>query len=169
MLRASLLALIVGACVLSPGAFAGGPFAQRGTVSAIVNAATIDVHLADGTSERVQLFGVAPPGAGNCALGQAAGDITALALGKSVWLVAVKGKPRRTILAYAILPGGLDLGLELVRRGDATVRADEHPFKQLAAYLRAQSSAQAGSLGAWAYSAPAPDGHGSGHGHGPKG
>jgi endonuclease YncB( thermonuclease family) len=166
MLRASLLALIVGACLFSPGAFAGGPFAQRGTVSAIVDAATIDVHLADGTSERVQLFGVAAPATGNCALGQAAADITSLALGKSVWLVAVKGKPRRTILAYAILPGGLDLGLELVRRGDATVRADQHPFKQLAAYLRAQSSAEAGALGAWACSTPPPDPHG--HGHGPK-
>jgi endonuclease YncB( thermonuclease family) len=165
MLRASSLALIVGACLLAPAAFAGGPFAQRGSVSAIVDLATIEVRLADGTSERAQILGIAPPGGGSCALGQATADITALALGKPVWLVAVKGKPHKSILAYAILPGGLDLGLELVKRGDATVRTDQHPFKQRSAYLRLQSAAQAGSLGMWGCttaSAPSPDGHGHG-------
>jgi endonuclease YncB( thermonuclease family) len=164
MLRASSLALIVGACLLAPVAFAGGPFTQRGAVSAIVDPATIEVHLVDGTSERVQIFGIVAPAAGSCAQGQATTDITALALAKSVWLVAVKGKPRRTIDAYAILPGGLDLGLELVKRGDATVRADPHPFEQRTAYLRAQAAAHAGSLGLWGCGTALPSKPGD-HGH----
>jgi len=165
MLRASPLALIVGACLLAPIALAGAPFAQRGSVSAIVDPATIEVRLADGTSERAQIFGIASPADGSCGLGQAAADIATLALGKPVWLVAVRGKPHRSIFAYAILPGGLDLGLELVKRGDATVRTDQHPFNQRSAYLRLQSAAQAGSLGLWACaatSAPSPGGHGHG-------
>jgi len=167
MLRASLLALIVGACLLAPVALAGAPFAQRGAVSAIVDPVTIEVRLTDGTAERAQIFGIASPVGGSCAIGQATADITALALGKRVWLVAVKGKLHGSILAYAILPGGLDLGLELVKRGDATVRTDQHPFKQLSAYLRAQGAAQAGSLGLWGCTtapAPSPGGHGNGHG-----
>ena len=155
---------------LVPAALAGGPFAQRGAVSAIVDPATIEVRLPDGTSERVQLVGVAVPRGDSCVLAQATADITTLALGKPVWLVAVKGKPHRTILAYAILPGGLDLGLELVKRGDATVRTDQHPLKQRSAYLRAQSAAHAGSVGLWGCTTTAaPKPGDQGHGHGPPG
>ena len=149
MLRALPLALIVGAGLLATAAFAGGPFTQRGAVSAIVDPATIEVRLTDGTRERVQIFGIAAPAAGSCALPQATADITTLALGKPVWLVAVNGKPRDTIRAYAILTGGLDLGLELVKRGDVSVRTDEHPFEQRSAYLGAQSAARAVALGLW--------------------
>jgi endonuclease YncB( thermonuclease family) len=125
----------------------------------------------------VQVFGLTAPAAGSCALGQAAADATSLALGKPVWLVAVQGgsskSVRRAVVAYVILPGGLDLGLELVKRGDATVRADQRAFKQRAAYLRAEDAAQASSLGLWGCgggqtttttttSAPPGRGHGQG-------
>jgi endonuclease YncB( thermonuclease family) len=125
---------------------------QQGTVAAIVDSSTIDVRLPGSKSERVQLFGVSALADGSCALSQAQADITSLALGKSVWLVAVGGKPGRNhalVVAYVVLPGGLDLGLELVRRGDVTVRTDAKPFKQRHSYLRVQAAAESGSLGLW--------------------
>src|SRR5262249_20853288 len=87
------------------------------------------------------------------AVTQATADAAALALGKSVWLVAVQGGPprnsRRPLLAYVILPGGSDLGLLLVNRGDATVRTDQHQWKQRASYVRAEQVAQAALLRLW--------------------
>jgi endonuclease YncB( thermonuclease family) len=135
------------------GALGSPPVTQRGTVTAIANPGLLTVRLGDGTRELVQVLGLTAPAAGSCALGQAAADATSLALGKPVWLVAVQGgsskNVRRAVVAYVILPGGLDLGLELIKRGDATVRADQRPFKQRAAYLRAENAAQASSLGLW--------------------
>jgi hypothetical protein len=66
----------------------------------------------------------------------------------------VQGRPpkngRRPLLAYVVLPGGSDLGLLLVSRGDVTVRTDEqHPLKQRASYVRAEKAAQSASLGLW--------------------
>ena len=157
MLRAPVLAALAlilgGLFVASHPASGSQPFAVRGTVTAIVDPATLDVLLADGTGKRVELFGIGAPRAASCALAQAMTDTSSLARGRPVWLVAVQGTARRSVrgplVAYVILPGGLDLGLELVKRGDVTVRANQHPFKQLAAYLGAQSDARASSLGVW--------------------
>jgi endonuclease YncB( thermonuclease family) len=150
----ALVALVMGVVVGTGDARAGAPLAYHGTVVAIVSPGSLSVRLSNGKTEPVQLFGLAAPAAGSCAFSQADADITSLALGKTVWLVVISssgghGQPR-TLLAYAILPGGADLGLSLVQRGDATVQADEHPFKQKASYLRAQSNAQSSSLGLWA-------------------
>jgi len=174
------LALVVGGLFLAPEAAPGSPpFAQRGTVTALVDAVTLEVRLLDGTSDQVQLFGVAAPAPASCAVASATADATALALGKPVWLVAVQGAPpknrRRPLLAYVVLPGGPDLGLQLVRRGEATVRTNQHPFRQRAAYVRAEKAAQTAELGLWgctpAPSAQAPtttttttQGQGQGHG-----
>lgn len=157
MLRAPVLAalaLILGGSFLaSEAASVSPPFAQRGTVTALVDPVTLDVRLPDGSSERVQLYGVAAPATASCAVTQATADAADLALGKPVWLVAVQGGPpknrRRPLPAYVILPGGPDLGLQLVKRGDATVRPNQHPFKLRAAYVRAEKAAQAASLGVW--------------------
>jgi len=177
MLRApflAALALIVGSSFLVPqAARATRPLTQRGTVTAILDPRTLDVRLTDGTAEVVQLFGLMAPAPGSCALGQATADAATLALGKPVWLVAVPGGPsrnrRRPVPAYVILPGGPDLGLALVKRGDATVRADQQSFKQRAAYEEAQRAAQASSLGLWgcpvapqATTTGPPPGHGKG-------
>jgi endonuclease YncB( thermonuclease family) len=158
MLRATVLAalaLIAGSfCVASEAASGSPPFAQRGTVTLLADPVTLEVGRPDGTSERVQLYGVAAPAPASCAVTQAMADAAALALGKPVWLVAVQGRPpknsRRPLLAYVLLPGGSDLGLLLVSRGDATVRTDkQHPLKQRASYVRAEKAAQAASLGLW--------------------
>src|SRR5262249_7744496 len=115
------------------------------------------------------------PAAGRGGLGEAPTAAGSLALAKPVWRVAVQGAPSKSrggaVTAYVILPGGLDLGLELVKRGDAAVRTSRSPFKQRAAYLRAQQAAQASSLGLWGCTSgqattttttPAPPGQGQG-------
>jgi endonuclease YncB( thermonuclease family) len=144
-------------------ALSSGPhlFIQRGIVTAVVDPVTIGLRLDNGTSERAQLIGLAAPAADSCAFHQAPADINALAGGRPVWLAVVQKEPprhgQRVVLGYAILPGGLDLGLELIKRGDATVRTDQPPFKSLATYMDAQATAQASSLGLWACSSsPAP-------------
>jgi endonuclease YncB( thermonuclease family) len=133
------------------------PFTQRGTTTAIVDPVTLEVRLTDGTSERVQLIGLQPPAAGSCALSQATADLGALVSGKPLWLLVVppKAKGKRVVTAYAILPGGADVGLELVRRGDATVW-HHGTFKQLTVYARAQKDAQGAKLGLWGCTPAAP-------------
>jgi endonuclease YncB( thermonuclease family) len=188
MLRGKVLVgliIVLAACALVPVApSAPQPFTQRGTVTAVVDPVTLDVRITAETSERVQLIGLKPPGAGSCALSQATADLGALVSGKPLWLLIVppRGKAKHIVLAYAILPGGNDVGLELVRRGDATVARNERPFKQLAAYTRAQKAAQAARLGLWgctpsaaspatppAPSPPPGQSHGNGNDHTPPG
>jgi endonuclease YncB( thermonuclease family) len=181
MLRGQVLAgiaITLAVCAVSPVASSTPPpFTQRGTVTAVVDPITLDMHLTDGTSERVQLIGLQPPAAGSCALTQAATDLSGLVSGKTLWLLVVppNGKGNHAVVsAYAILPGGADVGLELVKHGDATVRHGGGPFKELAAYTRAQQAAQAGKVGLWGCSpataatppAPTPPGHENGHGQG---
>jgi endonuclease YncB( thermonuclease family) len=147
------LALFLGPFFLAADARGSRPFAERGTVTAVVDAVTVEVRISDGTGEQVQLFGVAAPLPTSCAVTQATADAAALALGKPVWLVAVQGAPPKNrglpLVAVVILPGGPDLGLQLVKRGDGTVRTDERPFKKRAAYVRAEKAAQAAELGLW--------------------
>jgi endonuclease YncB( thermonuclease family) len=173
------IAITLAGCALAPAATSTPPpFTQRGTVSTVVDAVTLDVRLPDGKSERVQLIGLQPPGAASCALGQATADLGALVAGKPLWLLVVppKGHAKNVVAAYAILPGGADVGLELLQRGDATVGRAKGPFKQLAAYTRAQKTAQAAGLGLWGCTAAAPtpasppgqSGQSHGHGHSGK-
>jgi endonuclease YncB( thermonuclease family) len=135
-------------------------------VISLVDQGALVVRIADGTSERVQLVGITLAPLGSCAFAQATADLGALVTGKPVWLLIAVGKGR-LVGAYVILPGGIDAGLELVQRGDATVSSAQ-PFKQRAAYLRAQKVAQSGSLGLWGCNAPSGPEQ-QGHGHDPQG
>jgi endonuclease YncB( thermonuclease family) len=146
---------------LAPAASLASPsVTQKGAVTAVLDGRTIQVRLSTGKSERVQLLGLAALATGSCATAQANADLTQLAAGRPVWLVAEPGRSLRkagmTVVAYVFLPGGIDLGLELVKRGDAAVAAKTHPFKQAAAYLGAQAAAKASSLGLWACAPAAP-------------
>jgi endonuclease YncB( thermonuclease family) len=171
---AATLALILGGSVLATNAESAPPLTQQGTVSAVVDPGMLDVRLPGSAGQRVQLFGVTVAGGASCAFSQAHSDLASLALDKPVWLVSVGGKSGRKhapVTAYVVLPGGLDLGLELVRRGDATVRTDVQPFKQRVTYLRAQAAAESGSLGLWGCNSsspatpPAPPGESQGRGN----
>ena len=174
------MAVATAACVLAAvAASTPQPFTQRGTVVSIVDPATVNVHLTDKTGEQVKLIGLQPPAPASCGFAPAMADLNALVAGKPVWILVVppRGAPARQrspVTGYVILPGGADVGLELLRRGDATVRRDQGPFKQLATYKQAQEAAQVGSLGLWGCSpalptAPAPSqqqGQGQGQGEG---
>jgi endonuclease YncB( thermonuclease family) len=175
----------MAACVLAPvGSSTPQPFTQRGAIVSVVDPATVNVRLTDNTGERVKLIGLQPPAPGSCGFDPALADLNALVAGKPVWILVVPprvapAKKRSLVTGYVILPGGADVGLELVRRGDATVRRDQGPFKESAAYKQAQKAAQASSLGLWgctsagtppAPAAPAPgQSQGQGQGQGQSG
>jgi endonuclease YncB( thermonuclease family) len=173
----------MSACILAPvGSSTPQPFTQRGAIVSAVDPATVDVRLTDNTGERVKLIGLQPPAPGSCGFGPALADLNALVAGKPVWILVVppRGAPpkkRSLVTGYVILPGGADVGLELVRRGDATVRRDQGPFKQSGTYKQAQKTAQASSLGLWGCTSdgtpPAPAapaaGQGQGQGQGQSG
>ena len=176
------IAVAMATCVLAPvGSSTPQPFTQRGAIVSVVDPASVNVRLTDNTGERVKLIGLQPPAPGSCGFDPALADLNALVAGKPVWILVVppRGAPakkRSLVTGYVILPGGADVGLELVRRGDATVRRDQGPFKQSAAYKQAQKAAQASSLGLWGCTsagtppaaAPAPgQSQGQGHGQGP--
>src|SRR5262245_46523672 len=137
--RLAAVALIAAASLLAPAASLASPVTQKGVVTAIVDGRTLQVRLTGGKGERIQLTGLAAPGSMSCAAVQSEADLAHLAQGKLVWIVAETSHGAHSsgsaLVAYVFLPGGLDLGLQLVKRGDASVAGGKHSFKQAAAYL----------------------------------
>ena len=162
---ASLLAAL--ACVAAAGAAPSGPsaaagaFAYRGTVTHIVDGDTLDVRLTSGKTERVRLIGVDTPERGACFTAQATARTRWLALSKAV---ALRGDPTQgtrdrygRLLAYVWIPGGKDLGYQLLAGGYAKVYVHRTAFERLPAYRRAEAAAKSPATGRWkACAAPAP-------------
>jgi endonuclease YncB( thermonuclease family) len=176
MLRTARLAVttLVATALLAPAASLASPsVTQKGVVTAVLDGRTVQVSLSTGKTERVQLVGLAPVAASSCVAAQANADLTHLAAGQPVWLVAEPGRSAHnagaSVVAYVFLPGGIDLGLELVKRGDAAVAAKTHPFKRVAAYLSAQAAAKASSSGLWACNSTTPAAPSHGHQGGSSG
>jgi len=135
------------------GAFGATPFTKRGTVTYVVDAQTIAVRIVGGSTTRVQILGIKGPAAASCGYATATADIADLASGQLAWLVGDRAQPvhnrQGRLIAYVVLPGGLDLGLELIKRGDAEVDPAAKKFKQLHTYRKAQAKAETTSLGMW--------------------
>ena len=55
----------------------------------------------------------------------------------------------KRLLAYVWLPGGKDLGYQLVAGGFAKVYVYDRPFRRLSAYRSAESSAKGTTAGQW--------------------
>ena len=154
-----LVALALGASTASLAALsasAAAGFTKRGTVTRIIDGETLSVRLVDGTSERVRLVGIDGPAVGACWSREATADMNELVGGKLAWLVGDPTQGTRDregrLVAYVVLSGGIDLGFELVKLGDAKVLLEKKPFKELAKYRRAEAAASALSLGVWACS-----------------
>jgi endonuclease YncB( thermonuclease family) len=152
-----VLAAVAFAAVTCPAvahAAPSAPYTLRGTVTDVVDVVTLDVRLTNGRIVRMRLIGLTGPPSGSCGHNGAIADVVGSAAGKLVWLVGDSAEPSRDrqgdLLGYAILPGGQDLGLALVQRGDATLTGGKRRFAQLASYAAAQAAAKAGSLGVWA-------------------
>jgi micrococcal nuclease len=132
------LAVALGAC--------GGEEAKRGAGGGVVNRVadgdTLEVRVAGDREERVRVLGIDTPELGDCGADEAAAAARSLALGRRVSLTGDATQAGRDrfgrLLAYVELPGGRDLGLELLRRGLARVYVyGRHPFERVGAYRRA--------------------------------
>jgi uncharacterized repeat protein (TIGR01451 family) len=139
----SLLLLLALAGTLSAAAPATEPRSSVATVTGVVTADTLDVRLASGKVQRVQVAGVRAPAASACYATEATTEARRLALGKRVRLLA-GGQG-----AYVTLPGGADLGRALVGSGLAQIDAWGKPFARFAAYVPVQQRAERANAGLW--------------------
>ena len=146
----------VAACALAAGYAAAAPsgeFTQRGVVTRIVDGDTVDVRLAGGKQERVRLIGIDAAERGACFSAQASARARELALSKPVVLRGDRTQDTRDrygrLLAYVWIPGGRDLGYQLVAGGFAKVYVYRDPFQRLAAYRTAEARAKSAPAGTW--------------------
>jgi endonuclease YncB( thermonuclease family) len=140
-----------------------GAFTYRGTVTHIVDGDTLDVRLTSGKTERIRLIGIDTPERGVCYFSQATVRARQLALSKQVVLRGDATQDTRDrygrLLAYVWLPGGKDLGYQLIAGGFAKVYVYRNAFARLSAYRNAGAAAKGATAGQWkacAALAPAP-------------
>lgn len=130
-----------------------GGFTQKGVVTEVVDGDTVRVRLANGKNERVRLIGIDAAERGTCFASAATARATQLALSKPVVLRGDRTQDTRDrygrLLAYVWLPGGRDLGYQLVAGGFARVYVYRDPFQRLSAYRNAEGKAKAAPVGAW--------------------
>jgi endonuclease YncB( thermonuclease family) len=155
LLLAAMLAALT--CVAagsadSPAAI-GGAFTFRGSVTHIVDGDTLDVRLTSGKTERIRLIGVDTPERGVCYAAKATERARQLAMSKPV---VVRGDPTQDtrdrygrLLAYVWIPGGKDLGYQLVAGGFAKVYVYRDAFQRLPAYRNAEAAAKGAPAGEW--------------------
>jgi endonuclease YncB( thermonuclease family) len=143
-----VLALLLAA---SAAAATGGAFTAHGVVTHVVDGDTLDVRLDGGRVERVRLIGIDAPETGDCDAAAATDAARALADGRRVALVGDPTQATRDrygrLLAYVWLPGGRDLGFQLLAAGHARVYVYDRPFRRLAAYEAAR--ARGAGKGMW--------------------
>jgi micrococcal nuclease len=137
-----LLPALALAAALASGC--GGEEAERGAgvVNRVADGDTLEVRVAGDREERVRVLGIDTPELGDCGADEAAATARSLALGRRVSLTGDATQAGRDrfgrLLAYVGLPGGRDLGLELLRRGLARVYVyGRRPFERVGAYRRA--------------------------------
>ena len=159
MKRATLITsfcLLACACLVLAGhaaAAATGGFTQKGVVTEVVDGDTVQVRLAGGKSERVRLIGIDAAERGACFASAATARARQLALSKPVVLRGDRTQDTRDrygrLLAYVWLPGGRDLGYQLVSGGFAKVYVYRAAFERLGPYRTAESRAKSVPAGAW--------------------
>jgi endonuclease YncB( thermonuclease family) len=157
-----LVASVAAICVVVGAAFVladatsaapSGRFTQFGTVVRVVDGDTIDVRLAGGKQERVRLIGIDATERGACFSSQASARAQALALDRKVVLRGDATQDTRDrygrLLAYVWLPGGKDLGYQLVAGGFAKVYVYRTVFERHSAYAKAEAQAKGSPRGLW--------------------
>jgi endonuclease YncB( thermonuclease family) len=160
VLALAALTCVAAGTAASPAAVAGA-FTYRGTVTHIVDGDTLDVRLTSGKTERIRLIGIDTPERGSCFFSQATTRAGQLAMSKQVVL---RGDPTQDtrdrygrLLAYVWLPGGKDLGYQLIAGGFAKVYVYRNAFQRLSAYRTAGAAAKSATAGQWkACAAPVP-------------
>ena len=140
---------------------------MKGNVTGVIDGDTIVVHLANGRTEHVRVLGIDTPEAGTCWASQATAATRRLAGGKRVTLIGDATQDTRDrygrLLAYVWLPGGKDLGFQLVAGGYAKKYVFARPFKRLSAYEYAEGLAHGKGLWSCGAKQPAPAPSGNCH------
>jgi endonuclease YncB( thermonuclease family) len=152
-LLAAFVALTCVASAAALGRNATGAFTYRGTVTHVVDGDTLDVRLGSGKVERIRLIGIDTPERGGCYFANATARARQLALSKPV---VVRGDPTQDtrdrygrLLAYVWIPGGKDLGYQLLAGGFAKVYVYRDTFQRLSAYRNAEAAARGVTGGQW--------------------
>ena len=156
MKRVTIIVLLACAGTVLAGlasAATSGEFTQKGVVTRVVDGDTLDVRLASGKNERVRLIGIDAAERGACFAAPSAERARQLALAKLVVLRGDRTQATRDrygrLLVYVWLPGGRDLGYQLVAGGFAKVYVYRNPFQRLGVYRTAESTARSAPAGAW--------------------
>jgi micrococcal nuclease len=140
-----------------------GRFTLRGTVKYVIDGDTLG-FLRDGTArvEHVRLIGIDAPEFRECLSRRATETARSLAHNRRV---TVKGDPTQDTrdqygrrLAYVWLPGGRDLGFQMLERGLARVFVydRDHPFQRVSAYRRAEQAGRTKPASIWRRCPPQP-------------
>lgn len=131
----------------------------RGTVTHVVDGDTLDVRLASGKTERIRLIGIDAPERGVCFSAAATARARQLAMSKPVILRGDATQDTRDrygrLLAYVWIPGGKDLGFQLIAGGFAKTYVYRNAFARLAAYRSAEAGARDATAGQWSACATA--------------
>jgi endonuclease YncB( thermonuclease family) len=151
---ACLLTVIAAGLLAAAGsASTDGRFSYTGMVARVVDGDTLDVVLAGGKRERVRLIGIDAPERGACYAVSATARARQLALSKRVVLKGDATQDTRDrygrLLAYVWIPGGKDLGYQLVAGGFARVYVYRNAYERLPAYRKAEAAAKGGTVGQW--------------------
>ena len=149
----ALLFLLVCAVAGVASASTTGDFTQKGVVTEVVDGDTVWVKLASGKREKVRLIGIDAAERGACFAAQAGARARQLALSKQVTLRGDRTQATRDrygrLLAYVWIPGGRDLGYQLIAGGFAKVYVYGNPFQRVSAYRTAESRAKSARTGSW--------------------
>lgn len=157
-LKRTVISIIILACagavlVGLASAAGSGAFVQRGVVTHVVDGDTLDVRLVSGKRERVRLLGIDAAERGACFAGQAAERARQLVASQPVVLRGDSTQDTRDrygrLLAYVWMPGGRDLGYQLIAGGFAKVYVYRDAFTRLSAYRTAESRAKTARAGLW--------------------
>lgn len=140
MLSCFALVLAGAVAVAAP---AGRGTSVSGRVTGVVRGDTLDVRLSNGQRARVRVLGITAPSARSCFAREATAATRALTLGRQVALAG--GRVR----AYVTLPGGEDLGRQLVAQGFAQVDVWDRPSSRFASYVPVQQDAERANTGMW--------------------
>ncbi len=121
-------------------------------VRRVVDGDTVRV-LVDGRDEPVRLIGINAPETDECWGDEATRAAARLLDGASVRLVADPTQADRDrygrLLRYVVLPDGTDVGLRMIRDGNADEYTYDNAYVNQQAYRAADAAAAAGGQGLW--------------------